>query len=56
MSRRLTYLLDINVLSDLVRNPQGAGATRIAAIGEDSVCTSIVVAAELSLWRCEIRF
>jgi tRNA(fMet)-specific endonuclease VapC len=35
------------MLSDLVRNPQGAVADRIAAAGEDSVCTSIVVAAEL---------
>lgn len=35
------------MLSDLVRNPQGAVADRIAAAGEDSVCTSIVFAAEL---------
>ncbi len=47
MSGRLAYLLDTNMLSDLVRNPQGAVATRITAAGEDSVCTSIVVAAEL---------
>jgi tRNA(fMet)-specific endonuclease VapC len=35
------------MLSDLVRNPRGAVADRIAATGEDSVCTSIVAAAEL---------
>jgi tRNA(fMet)-specific endonuclease VapC len=41
------YLLDTNILSDLVRNPQGRIASRIARIGEKGVCTSIVVAAEL---------
>ncbi len=41
------YLLDTNILSDLVRNPQGAVAERIAAFGEHQVCTSIIVAAEL---------
>lgn len=47
MSRRLAYLLDTNILSDLVRNPQGKVAQRINAVGETSICTSIVVAAEL---------
>lgn len=41
------YLLDTNVVSDLVRNPQGRVAQRISEIGESRVCTSIVVAAEL---------
>jgi tRNA(fMet)-specific endonuclease VapC len=41
------YMLDTNVISDLVRNPQGKAAKRIARVGEDSVCTSIIVAAEL---------
>ena len=41
------YLLDTNVLSDLVRNPQGVVSERIAEIGETAVCTSIIVAAEL---------
>jgi predicted nucleic acid-binding protein len=27
------YLLDTNILSDLVKRPQGAVATRIAAVG-----------------------
>ncbi|MCC7490327.1 MAG: type II toxin-antitoxin system VapC family toxin [Gammaproteobacteria bacterium] len=45
MARR--YLLDTNVLSDLVRQPQGAVARRIARIGEAQVCTSIIVAGEL---------
>ncbi len=42
-----TYLLDTNILSDLIRHPQGTVAARIAAVGEDAVCTSIIVAAEL---------
>jgi tRNA(fMet)-specific endonuclease VapC len=41
------YLLDTNILSDLIRNPQGKAARRIARVGEGSVCTSIIVAAEL---------
>jgi tRNA(fMet)-specific endonuclease VapC len=40
-------MLDTNILSDLIRNPQGRAAKRIARVGENSVCTSIVVAAEL---------
>lgn len=41
------YLLDTNIVSDLVRNPQGKAAQRIAAAGEENICTSIIVAAEL---------
>ena len=41
------YMLDTNILSDLIRNPQGKAARRIAKVGETSVCTSIIVAAEL---------
>lgn len=47
MSGPLAYLLDTNILSDLVRNPQGMVAAQITAAGEDTVCTSIIVAAEL---------
>ena len=47
MSTSLTYLLDTNILSDLVRNPQGKISAQITKAGEDSICTSIVVAAEL---------
>ena len=43
----MRYLLDTNIVSDLVRNPQGQVAARIADVGEESVCTSIIVAAEL---------
>ena len=41
------YLLDTDILSDLVRHPQGLVAARVARQGEESVCTSIVVAGEL---------
>lgn len=41
------FLLDTNILSDLVRQPQGRVARQIADVGEEQVCTSIIVAAEL---------
>ena len=41
------YMLDTNIISDLIRNPQGRAAKRIAEAGEDNVCTSVIVAAEL---------
>jgi tRNA(fMet)-specific endonuclease VapC len=43
----MRYLLDTNIVSDLVRNPQGRVAERIREVGEAQVCTSIIVAAEL---------
>jgi len=43
----MAFLLDTNVVSDLVRNPHGRIARRIADVGERQVCTSIIVAAEL---------
>ncbi|WP_448206839.1 PIN domain-containing protein [Azospirillum sp. sgz302134] len=43
----MRYLLDTNIVSDLVRNPQGLVTQRIQAVGESRVCTSTVVAAEL---------
>lgn len=49
MSGTRRYLLDTNILSDLIRHPQGIVAQRIAVVGEATVCTSIVVA-------CELRF
>ena len=41
------YMLDTNVISDLIRNPQGKAAKRVARAGEDNICTSVIVAAEL---------
>jgi tRNA(fMet)-specific endonuclease VapC len=40
-------MLDTNIISDLIKNPQGRAAKRIARAGEANVCTSIIVAAEL---------
>ena len=41
------FLLDTNIVSNLVRRPQGRVAAKIAEIGEQQVATSIIVAAEL---------
>ena len=43
----MRYLLDTNIVSDLVRNPQGRVSENIRRVGEAQVCTSIIVAAEL---------
>jgi tRNA(fMet)-specific endonuclease VapC len=43
----MRYLLDTNIVSDLIRNPQGRIARHVARVGEEQVCTSIIVAAEL---------
>lgn len=41
------YLLDTNVVSDLVRRPSGATARRAAAVEAGCVAISVIVAAEL---------
>jgi len=41
------YILDTNIVSDLVRRPQDRVWEHIVRVGEERVCTSIVVAAEL---------
>lgn len=43
----MRYLLDTNMVSDLVTRPQGRVAERIRERGEAEVFTSIIVAAEL---------
>ena len=43
------YLLDTNILSELIRRPQGVVARKIASVGEPAICTSLIVA-------CELRF
>ena len=43
----MRYLLDTNIVSDLVRNPQGRAAEHVRKVGEAQVCTSIIVVAEL---------
>lgn len=46
------YLLDTNIISELIRNPDGMAAHRIAQIEPKAVFTSVVVAAELR-YGCE---
>ncbi len=43
----LRYLLDTNVVSDLVRRPGGDLARRVAALEAGSFAISVIVAAEL---------
>ena len=42
----LEYMLDTNIISDLVKNPKGLASQR-ARKHQDRLCTSIIVAAEL---------
>lgn len=49
MSVTPPYLLDTNIVSDLVRNPTGIIYRKIGEVGEAHICTSIVVV-------CELRF
>ena len=45
---QLTYLLDTNILSDLIKQPDGNAARKITALeNEDMYCTSIIVACKL---------
>jgi tRNA(fMet)-specific endonuclease VapC len=41
------YLLDTNIISDLIRNPSGLVAQHIEQVGHRKIFTSIIVAAEL---------
>lgn len=41
------YLLDTNILSDLMRNPGGRVRMHIERVGESAVFTTMLVAAEL---------
>lgn len=43
------WMLDTNALSELIRNPAGPLTQRVAHVGTDRICTSVVVA-------CELRF
>ena len=41
------YLLDTNILSDVIRRPDGIVSRHIERAGEAAICTSVVVAGEL---------
>lgn len=43
----MRYLLDTNIVSAVIRDPQGHVTERIREVGESNVATSIIVAAEL---------
>lgn len=43
----MSYLLDTNVILDLIRNPDGKAGRRVAALGQGELRTSLIVAAEL---------
>lgn len=45
--KAVTHLLDTNILSELLRNPHGKVAAKIRRQGEETVATSVVVAAEI---------
>jgi len=49
MNKKNTYqfLLDTNIISELVKNPQGKVGQKISEIGDNKVCTSIIVASEI---------
>ena len=41
------YLLDTNIISDVIRNPDGAVARHLETVDAKVIFTSIIVAAEL---------
>lgn len=43
----IQYLLDTNVISELIRNPAGKAAQHLKTIGDASIGISIVTAAEI---------
>ena len=43
----MRYLLDTNIVSDLMRSPSSPALARLEEVGEDRVYVSIVVAGEL---------
>jgi tRNA(fMet)-specific endonuclease VapC len=43
----LEFLLDTNILSELIKDPAGSAAQKVAAVGAEKICTSIIVAREL---------
>jgi len=43
----MRYLRDTNIVSNLVRDPHGRMPNRVREVGEQNICTSIIVAAEL---------
>ena len=47
MTVAFRFMLDTNVISDVIRDPLGKVAKQLELEGESDVCTSIIVASEL---------
>ena len=43
----MRFMLDTNIISDMIRNPAGKAASAAVRAGDGALCTSIVVASEL---------
>jgi tRNA(fMet)-specific endonuclease VapC len=43
----MRFLLDTNIVSNVIRDPGGRVTQRIREVGESQVCTSVIVSAEL---------
>jgi tRNA(fMet)-specific endonuclease VapC len=43
----MPFLLDTNIVSDLVRHPRGRAAARVRSLARERIATSIIVVAEL---------
>jgi tRNA(fMet)-specific endonuclease VapC len=43
----MRYLLDTNIISDVIDRPTGQAATRVRQAGQGSIVTSIIVVSEL---------
>ena len=41
------YMLDTNIVSDIIRNPAGKSAGRLRKVGDHGLAVSIIAAAEL---------
>lgn len=44
---RYRAMLDTDIVSDLIRNPQGRVAARLRQHGDEGICVSVISAAEL---------
>lgn len=53
----MTYLLDTNIISALMKEPKGRVARKIAEVGEKNVVTSVIVIAEIKygIWKSQSR-
>jgi tRNA(fMet)-specific endonuclease VapC len=47
------YLLDTNILSDLIKNPSGPVFNHLESILPATACTSIIVSAEIRFGLCK---